>query len=286
MNRLSLKKSDFFFYIGVFLRLLLPHAPLDRQAWLGDKGKMNTNEPQNIRLAVQPPQSLLHPAGQAVEWLITDAPVPYDVALARMEAHVEAMIHHQAPERVWLLEHPPIYTSGTSADPADVLQSRFPVFTTGRGGQLTYHGPGQRVCYVMLDLRARGQDLRRFIACLEGWIIESLARFNIRGERREDRVGVWVKRPDKGVLHEDKIAAIGIRVRQWVTFHGISLNIDPDLDHFSGIVPCGVANPAFGVTSFTDLGHVMLMSEADSVLRSVFEELFGPTSTVSEGQIP
>ena len=261
----------------------MPGSPLDPQAQLGDKYKMNEIGSQSSRLTVQPPQSLLHPAGHAVEWLISDTPVPYDVAVARLEAHVEAMISHQALERVWLLEHPPLYTSGTSANRSDLLEARFPVFETGRGGQLTYHGPGQRVGYVMLDLRARGQDLRRFIACLEGWIIESLAQLNIKGERREDRVGVWVKRPGKGKSHEDKIAAIGIRVRHWVTFHGISINIDPDLSHFAGIVPCGVANPDFGVTSLTDLGHLMLMSEADSILRSVFEKIFGPTRTIQEG---
>ena len=200
-----------------------------------------------------------------------------------MEAHVAKIIAHQAPERVWLLEHPPLYTSGTSANPADVLNTRFPVFETGRGGQLTYHGPGQRVAYVMLDLRARGQDLRRFVASLEGFILASLAQCNIRGERREDRVGVWVKRPDKGVSHEDKIAAIGIRVRQWVTFHGISLNIDPDLSHFDAIVPCGVENPDYGVTSLADLGYLMLMSEADTIIRSAFETVFGPTRLVHEG---
>jgi lipoyl(octanoyl) transferase len=231
----------------------------------------------NPRLNVPLPLTLLHPAGRAVEWQISDALVPYEQAMALMEAHVAAMIDHQAPERVWLLQHPPLYTAGTSADRGDVLDPRFPVFEAGRGGQMTYHGPGQRIAYVMLDLRQRGQDLRRFIAALEGWIIAFLAKLNIRGERREDRVGVWVKRPDKGGGHEDKIAAIGIRVRQWVTFHGISLNIDPDLSHFSGIVPCGVENPQFGVTSLTDLGHLLLMSEADSLLRSAFEELFGPT---------
>lgn len=252
-------------------------SPLDRMIRLGDKERMKDQNPTNPRLTVTPPQTLRHPSGRAVEWQISDALVPYEQALAQMEAHVAAMIADQAPERVWLLQHPPLYTSGTSASRGDLLQPRFPVFETGRGGQMTYHGPGQRVAYVMLDLRQRGQDLRRFIAALEGWIIAFLAKLNIRGERREDRVGVWVKRPDKGIGHEDKIAAIGIRVRHWVTFHGISINIDPDLSHFSGIVPCGVGDPAYGVTSLTDLGNLMLMSEADSLLRMAFEEIFGPT---------
>ena len=253
---------------------------------LGDKGGMSDQSPINPRLSVKPPQFLPHPEGRSVEWLISDALVPYEQALAGMEAHVAAMIAHKTPERVWLLQHPPLYTSGTSAERDDLLQPRFPVFEAGRGGQMTYHGPGQRVAYVMLDLRARGQDLRRFILALESWIIAFLDRLNIKGERREDRVGVWVKRPDKGQGAEDKIAAIGIRVRQWVTFHGISINIDPDLSHFSGIVPCGVENPDFGVTSLTDLGHLMLMSEADSLLRSAFEEVFGPTCTISEPPRP
>lgn len=243
---------------------------------------MKPNLASNSRLMVSSPERLLHPAGHAVEWLISDRPVPYESALQRMESHVEAMIMEQAPERVWLLEHPALYTAGTSADSRDLLQSEFPVFQTGRGGQMTYHGPGQRIAYVMLDLRARGQDLRRFIAALEGWIIASLAELNIKGERREDRVGVWVQRPDKGIGHEDKIAAIGIRVRQWVPFHGISINIDPDLSHFNGIIPCGVANPDYGVTSLADMGHLMLMSEFDVVIRQNFERIFGPTQAIFE----
>jgi lipoyl(octanoyl) transferase len=260
----------------------LKSLSLDQGTKLGEKEQMKPKSAPNTRLMVAPPETFLHPSGHRVEWLISDRAVPYETALQRMESHVEAMIRDQASERVWLLEHPALYTAGTSADRADVLQSDFPVYQTGRGGQMTYHGPGQRIAYVMLDLRARGQDLRRFIAALEGWIIEGLAQLNIKGERREDRVGVWVQRPDKGIGHEDKIAAIGIRVRQWVTFHGISINIDPDLSHFNGIIPCGVENPDFGVTSLTDMGHLMLMSEFDIIFRQAFERIFGPTQTVFE----
>ena len=170
------------------------------------------------------------------------------------------------PELVWLLEHPPLYTAGTSAKPEQLIEARFPVFESGRGGQMTYHGPGQRVAYVMLDLRRRGPDVRRFVATLEEWIIRTLSRFNVRGERREDRIGVWVRRPDKGDGYEDKIAAIGIRVTHWVTLHGMALNVDPDLSHFSGIVPCGVSEQRYGVTSLADLGIPVSMAEVDMVL--------------------
>mgnify|MGYP006265037573 FL=1 len=240
-----------------------------------------TSSPQRLDTPV--PLRFMHPSGQSVEWVISDAWVDYAAAVAQMEAHVQAMIAGQAAERVWLLQHPPLYTSGTSSDVTQAAGAPFPVYASGRGGQLTYHGPGQRIAYVMLDLRARGQDLRRFIAALEGWIITTLAQMNIKGERREDRVGVWVKRPDKGSNHEDKIAAMGIRVRQWVTFHGMSINIDPDLSHFDNIVPCGVENPCFGVTSLCDLGHLVLMSEVDSLLRTEFEAIFGPTRLLAEG---
>src|SRR3982751_6576974 len=178
--------------------------------------------------------------GSEVEWQISEAPVPYLEAVAAMEARVAAIAAHAAPELVWLVEHPPLYTSGTSGKASDLLDPRFPLFATGRGGQLTYHGPGQRVAYVMLDLKRRGPDVRAYIASLEEWIIRTLAHFNVRGERREDRVGVWVKRPDKGAGHEDKIAAIGVRLRRWVSFHGIAINVEPELAHFSAIVPCGV----------------------------------------------
>jgi lipoyl(octanoyl) transferase len=218
------------------------------------------------------------PAGSApVEWLVSDAPVPYDAALAAMDARVAAIAAGTAPEQVWLLEHTPLYTAGTSAKPEQLLAARFPVHAAGRGGQLTYHGPGQRVAYVMLDLRRRGPDVRRFIAGLEQWLIEALGAFNLRGERREDRVGVWIRRPDKGEGCEDKIAAIGIRLRHWVSLHGISFNVDPDLAHFAGIVPCGVTDPRYGVTSLVDLGLPVGMAEADIALRAAFEEVFGAT---------
>ena len=215
-------------------------------------------------------------ARDAVEWRVSDAPVPYDVAVAAMEERVDALATGSAPELVWLLEHPPVYTAGTSAKAAELLAAPFPVFTAGRGGQFTYHGPGQRVAYLMLDLKERGPDVRRYVAALEEWIIRTLAGFNLRGERREDRVGVWVRRADKGIGHEDKIAAVGVRVRRWVTFHGISLNVDPDLSHFSAIVPCGVSDPRYGVTSLTDLGLPISMPEVDAALRREFPRVFGP----------
>src|SRR6202022_658087 len=216
------------------------------------------------------------PAGSAaVEWLISEAAVPYPEAIAAMEARVADIAAHEAPELVWLLEHPPLYTSGTSGKAGDLLDPRFPMFATGRGGQLTYHGPGQRVAYVMLDLKRRRPDVRAYVASLEEWIIRTLAAFNVRGERREDRVGVWVSRPDKGLGFEDKIAAIGVRLRRWVSFHGISINVEPDLSHFAAIVPCGVADPRYGVTTLSDLGHTVTMADVDIALRQAFEELFG-----------
>ena len=220
------------------------------------------------------------PAGSPpVEWRVSDALVPYEAALAVMDARVADIAAGRAGELVWLLEHPPLYTAGTSANRADILEARFPVFDAGRGGQLTYHGPGQRVVYVMLDLRTRGPDVRRFVATLEEWIIRTLARFNVRGERREDRVGVWVRRPEKGQpggqACEDKIAAIGIRVRHWITLHGLALNVDPDLTHFTGIVPCGVSEQRYGVTSLSDLGLLVSLPEVDMALRQEFEALFG-----------
>ncbi|MDP2299037.1 MAG: lipoyl(octanoyl) transferase LipB [Pseudolabrys sp.] len=218
------------------------------------------------------------PAGMAaVEWRVSDSPVAYEDAVAFMDARVEAIARGDAPEMVWLVEHPPLYTAGTSAKTADVLDARFPVFESGRGGQMTYHGPGQRVGYVMIDLRRRGPDLRRFVATLEEWIIRTLAAFNVRGERREDRIGVWVKRPDKGEGYEDKIAALGIRVKKWVTLHGISINVEPDLSHFDGIVPCGVSVQRYGVTSLVDLGIPAAMTDVDVALRGAFQELFGAT---------
>ncbi|MBD1545870.1 lipoyl(octanoyl) transferase LipB [Roseibium aggregatum] len=215
-----------------------------------------------------------------VDWVVSDDLVGYEEAVAEMEAHVARISAGTGNERVWLLEHPPLYTAGTSADAGDlVAPDRFPVFKTGRGGQFTYHGPGQRVAYVMLDLKRRRQDIRAFVAALEAWLINTLWQYHIRGERREDRVGVWVRRPDRGADVEDKIAAIGIRVRKWVTFHGISFNVDPDLEHFTGIVPCGVQD--HGVTSLVDLGIPVSMAESDTVLRAEFEKIFGPTRTVA-----
>jgi lipoyl(octanoyl) transferase len=214
--------------------------------------------------------------GGAVEWRISEAPVPYLEAIAAMEARVADIRDQQVPELVWLLEHPPLYTSGTSGRPGDLLDPRFPLFATGRGGQLTYHGPGQRVAYVMLDLKRRRPDVRAYVAGLEQWIIRTLAAFNVRGERREDRVGVWVSRPDKGFGFEDKIAAIGVRLRRWVSFHGISINVEPELSHFDAIVPCGVTDPRYGVTSLADLGLTPTMVDVDIALRQGFEDVFGP----------
>src|SRR6476620_7623399 len=218
------------------------------------------------------------PAGSAaVEWRISDTPVPSPEAVAAMEARVADIAAQKAPELVWLLEHPPLYTSGTSGRPADLLDPRFPMFATGRGGQLTYHGPGQRVAYVMLDLKRRRPDVRAYVASLEEWIIRTLAAFNVRGERREDRVGVWVNRPDKGPGHEDKIAAIGVRLRRWVSFHGIAISVEPELAHFSAIIPCGVADVRYGVTSLVDLGLPVTMEDVDVALRQAFEDVFGAT---------
>ena len=215
-------------------------------------------------------------ADSEVEWRISDSPVDYAEAVAVMEARVAAIAAGQAPELVWLLEHPPLYTSGTSGKAGDLLDPRFPLIATGRGGQVTYHGPGQRVAYVMLDLRRRRPDVRAYVAALEQWIIRTLDAFNIRGERREDRVGVWVRRPDKGDGHEDKIAAIGVRLKRWVSFHGIAINVEPDLSHFQAIVPCGVVDPRYGVTSLVDLGHIVTMADVDIALRQTFADIFGP----------
>jgi len=217
------------------------------------------------------------PDAPPVEWRVGDAPVPYERALTVMDARVEAITRGTAPELAWLIEHPPLYTAGTSADAADLIEARFPVHRSGRGGQFTYHGPGQRVVYLMLDLKRRKPDIRCYVASLEEWLIRTLARFNLHGERREDRIGVWVRRPERGAGREDKVAAIGIRVRHFVTLHGVSLNVDPDLTHFAGIVPCGVAEPRYGVTSLLDLGLPVSMAEVDMALRAEFEEVFGRT---------
>ena len=227
------------------------------------------NERSEIRTDMRPA-----PASPSVEWRVEPGLVDYGAAVAFMEERVAAIAEGRAAELVWLVEHPPLYTAGTSADPSDLVEpDRFPVHQTGRGGQYTYHGPGQRVAYVMLDLDRRGKDVRAFVAALERWIIGALAAFNVRGETREDRVGVWVRRPDKGNGAEDKIAAIGIRVRRWVTFHGVSLNVEPDLGHFGGIVPCGIRG--HGVTSLVDLGLPVTMEDADMALKESFVEVFG-----------
>ena len=210
-----------------------------------------------------------------VEWLISDAPVAYADAISFMEQRVDDIHAGRASEIVWLLEHPPLYTAGTSADDAELLDpDRFPIYRTGRGGRYTYHGPGQRVAYVMLDLAKRGNDVRGFVHNLEDWVIRALAQFNIIGETFDDRVGIWVRRgaPNNPARREDKIAAIGVRVRHWVTFHGIAVNLEPDLDHFSGIVPCGI--PDHGVTSLWDLGLTTTMPELDSALMATFEDVF------------
>lgn len=218
------------------------------------------------------------------EWRVSDSFVPYDEAVAAMEARAIDIAAGKAPELIWLLEHPPLYTAGTSANAADVIDAQFPVYESGRGGQLTYHGPGQRVAYVMIDLRRRGPDVRRFVTTLEEWIIRTLASFNVNGEPREDRIGVWVRRPDKSEGYEDKIAAIGIRVKQWVTLHGMAINVEPDLSHFSGIVPCGVREQRYGVTSLADLGICVTMKDVDTVLRREFERLFGRTADQAVGK--
>jgi lipoyl(octanoyl) transferase len=225
------------------------------------------------------------PGASAVEWRVSETPVPYPEAIAAMEARVGAIATQQAPELVWLLEHPPLYTSGTSGKPDDLLDDRFPVFSTGRGGQLTYHGPGQRVAYVMLNLKQRYPDVRAYVAGLEEWILRALALLQTTGERREDRVGVWVRRPDKGSGFEDKIAAIGVRMRRWVSYHGIAINVAPDLTHFAGIVPCGLADPRYGVTSLADLGHAAAMADVDMALRQAFEDVFGSKTGLPEAPI-
>jgi lipoyl(octanoyl) transferase len=210
-----------------------------------------------------------------VEWKISDSPVAYPDALAEMEARAAAIAEGKAEEQVWLLEHPPIYTAGTSAQDADLIDARFPVYRTGRGGQYTYHGPGQRVGYVMLDLKHRKPDVRAYVRDLEQWLIETLAEFNVKGERREGRVGIWVQRGPTSLLNarEDKIAALGVRIKRWVTFHGVALNVEPDLTHFAGIVPCGVR--AHGVTSLADLGIPATLADVDVALRKSFRKVFG-----------
>ncbi|MHB8285926.1 MAG: lipoyl(octanoyl) transferase LipB [Caulobacteraceae bacterium] len=211
------------------------------------------------------------PAG----WAVSPGYVPYDAAVAAMEARAAQIAEGQAGELVWLLEHPPIYTAGVSAKAADLLTpERFPVFATGRGGQYTYHGPGQRVAYVMLDLRQRQKDVRGYVQALESWVIDALAAFNVKAGLRDGRIGVWVDRPSPDLpSQEDKIAALGVKIRRWVSFHGISLNVEPNLEHFAGIVPCGIS--AHGVTSLVDLGLPVTLDEADAALKTSFERVFG-----------
>ena len=228
-----------------------------------------------VQGAPQPaPESVL---SGGIACLADDRPVAYPDAVTFMEERVAAIRAGTAPETIWLLEHPPLYTAGSSARPEDLLAAGdFPVYQTGRGGQFTYHGPGQRIAYVMLDLKKRGPDVQRFVCDLEDWIIATLARFNVTGERRSGRIGIWVDRSrEKGPGHEDKIAAIGVRVRRWVTFHGLAINVSPDLSHFDGIVPCGIDAPEFGVTSLEDLGQIVPMPEVDVALQATFSEVFG-----------
>ncbi|MGV6819501.1 MAG: lipoyl(octanoyl) transferase LipB [Parvularcula sp.] len=220
---------------------------------------------------------------KSVDLFVAEKPVPYDRAVDAMERRVAAILDGSAREAVWFLEHPPLYTAGTTAKPHDLREpDRFPVFKTARGGQYTYHGPGQRVAYVMLDLRTRKQDVRAYVADLEGWIIDALNAFNVDGLIRPDRVGVWVDRSRPGHAREDKIAAIGVRLRKWVSFHGIALNVEPDLSHFAGITPCGIADPRFGVTSLVDLGLPVTMDEVDAALRAAFIKRFGPFDEQAE----
>ena len=213
-----------------------------------------------------------------VEWIIADGLTGYDDAVAFMEARVAAIHAGEADELIWLVEHPPLYTAGTSAKDTDLLEARFPVHATGRGGQYTYHGPGQRIAYVMLDLNKRGRDVRAFVQKLEHWVIAALAEFGVTGEIREGRVGVWVARPEKaplfdGAMREDKIAAIGVKLRKWISFHGIAINVEPDLTHYGGIVPCGISG--HGVTSLVDLGLPVTMSDLDVALQDSFDRVFG-----------
>jgi lipoyl(octanoyl) transferase len=219
---------------------------------------------------------------EPIGWAVSPGLTDYEAAVAAMEARAAAIAAGLAGEIVWLLEHPPLYTAGVSARDGDLLDpDRFPVFRTGRGGQFTYHGPGQRVAYIMLDLRKRGRDVTRFVADLERWIIGALGAFNVKGEVRDGRIGVWVERKGPGWIREDKIAAIGVRLRKWVSYHGIAFNVEPELEHFSGITPCGISGPQFGVTSLVDLGLPVTMADADAALRAAFEDVFGPTATAA-----
>jgi lipoyl(octanoyl) transferase len=232
---------------------------------------------RSLNVAVRGPR-MPRPDAAPAAWATSAGLVPYREAEAFMEARASAIADGAAGEMVWLLEHPPLYTAGVSAKPADLLDpQRFPVFRSGRGGQFTYHGPGQRVAYVMLDLSARGRDVHVFVGALQAWIIEALARLGVRGDVRDGRVGVWVERPGPGgVAREDNVAAIGVELRRWASFHGVSLNVDPDLGHFAGIVPCGVT--AHGVTSLADLGAPATLAAADAALKAAFVSVFGPVA--------
>lgn len=222
-----------------------------------------------------------------VEWAVSNNPIDYETAVSFMESRVRGIIENSTAELVWLLEHPPIYTAGTSAKSQDLLdENRFEVFETGRGGEFTYHGPGQRVAYIMLNVGKRGRDVRAFIEQLQNWVIETLDCYKISGEIRTDRVGVWVNRPDKGLDREEKIAAIGIRLKRWVSYHGISLNISPNLEHFTGITPCGIDHPNYGVTSLRDLGLSNSMHDVDQSLRKCFEKVFQSPTVDSEVVFP
>ena len=221
-----------------------------------------------------PLTALTDPRSPAVEWTVSEGVVPYLEALSRMEARVAAIADGAAPEQIWLLQHPSLYTAGTSARDEDLLHAGAPVFRTGRGGQFTWHGPGQRVAYVMLDLKRRGPDVRLLVQRLEAWLIATLAEVGVAAHAGPGRIGVWVDRPDKGPGYEDKIAAIGIRVRRWVSFHGVSLNVAPDLAPFAGIVPCGISDARYGVTSLADLGSTATMADLDRALRRTFERVF------------
>ena len=226
-------------------------------------------------LNTAPLPAFLRDDGAAVEWRMSRGQIPYDEAVAFMEQRAAQIASGEAAEMVWLLEHPPLYTAGVSAKPADLLDpGRFPVFASGRGGQYTYHGPGQRVAYVMLDLSKRRKDVRAFVAALEGWVIAALSRFNVEAFLRPGCVGVWVERKSPGLARVDKIAALGVKLRHWVSFHGVSLNVEPDLTHYSGIIPCGQTTT--GVTSLVDLGLPVTMDEADEALRAAFVGVFGP----------
>ncbi len=241
---------------------------------------------KTVRPSDHPPA--LFRADAAVGWAVSRAPVSYPAATAFMEARAAEIRAGAAGELVWLLEHPPLFTGGTSAKPEDLFNPQgFPVFKSSRGGQYTYHGPGQRVAYAMLDLERRGKDIRAFVNALETWLIDALAVFNVKGERRDGRVGVWVDRTRPGgARREDKIAAIGVRVRRWVSFHGISLNVEPDLSHFGGITPCGINEPGLGVASLVDLGLPVVMEEVDAALKGAFEEVFGPTAPAAAPRLP